>query len=71
MARLPDEGTGWMVVRLSDVPVDTRKRVAKRLIQTEGLVGYAALELIVAATEPLEDPTVTVRSEVARKVLGL
>lgn len=71
MARLSDEGTGWMVVRLSDVPVDLRQKVARRVIQVEGLVGFAALELLLAATEPLADPSVTVRSEVARKVLEL
>lgn len=70
MARLPDEGTGWTQVRLSDVPLAVRQRVAARVIRVEGLVGIRALELMIAAVEPTQDPEVTVRVEVARRVVG-
>lgn len=70
MARLPDGGTGWTQVRLSQVPLAVRQRVAARVIRVEGLVGVPALELMMAAELPIQDPEVTVRSEVARKVVG-
>lgn len=58
-----------MIVRLSEVPPKKRELAAWRLIRAEGLVGVAALELVLAAAEPREDPWLMVPSDLARKVL--
>lgn len=70
MFRPPPEGrTEWVTVRLSEVPEKTRKQVADRVIRTEGLVGIPALNLMIAAQTPVQDPEITVRAEVAERVL--
>lgn len=69
-SRPPERRTGWKVVRLSQVPEVTRQRVANRIIRVEGLVGVDALDLMLAATLPMQDPWLIVPEEVARKVLG-
>jgi hypothetical protein len=59
-----------VTVRLSEIPEQKRYTVADRLIRTEGLVGEAAMEMLLAATFPRHDPEVTVAIEDARRVLG-
>jgi hypothetical protein len=70
MACPPESGRQeFTLVRLSDVPLATRHRVAHRMIATEGLVGFAALELILAATMVEQDPELLLPSEKVAKVL--
>lgn len=59
----------YTLVRLTDVPLATRYKVANRVIAREGLVGYEALELMIAATNPRHNPDLMVRAELARKVM--
>lgn len=56
-------------VRLSEVPQELRLRAADMLIQKSGLTTYAALELSMAAAQPLQDPVLLVPAEKAHLVL--
>lgn len=68
--RSPIQGrAGNQVVRLSQVPQHTRLLVANRIIRVEGLVGIPALEMILAATEPVQDPWLILPTERVREVL--
>lgn len=58
------------IVRLTDVPAHTRRVVANRIIRVEGLVGVPALDLLLAAEAPVQDPWLIVDAEAARKVCG-
>lgn len=69
-ARSPNGATGYQTVRLSQVPQKKRLEVAHRIIRLEGIVGVPALELMMAATEPRQDPSIVVDAELARRVLG-
>lgn len=69
-ARPPDLGQARMIVRLSQVPVQKRLQVANRMIRLEGLVGVPALDLLMAATEPRQDPALFVPTQTALRILG-
>lgn len=71
MSRPPEQQgrKGYMIVRLSYVPVEKRQRAAERIIRQEGLVAEAALELMLAAFEPRVDPWLIVPTEIAERVL--
>lgn len=69
-ARSPITGAnGKILVRLSHIRPDVRRRVANRVIRVEGLTGVPALELLIAAEHPRQDPVLLVDEAAARKVV--
>ena len=69
-ARHLEGWTGRVFVRLLEIPERRRKLAAERVIRSEGLVGYDALELMEAAVTPQSNPGIFVDAELARRVLG-
>lgn len=58
-----------VTVRLSQVPKDMRLKAADILTKKAGLTTFAALELSMAAAEPLQDPVLEVPADKAHLVL--
>lgn len=56
-------------VRLSDVDIELRVKVADRLIATGKLRGLEAMKMGLAATHPVENPTIRVTEDKAWRVL--
>lgn len=57
-------------VRLHDVPKPVRERAARRYIRQNALEGHKALELLIAALRPQENPGIWVTAEEAARVFG-
>lgn len=58
-----------VTVRLSQVPRELRQQAADVLVKNAGLTTFAALELALAAAEPIQDPELVVPAAKARLVL--
>lgn len=69
MVARPPQAERAVVVRLSEIPIRTRRRVAARVVRVEGLVGERALEMLAAAEIPIQDPALTVSADAASRVL--
>lgn len=65
------EADGMVSVRLSQVPQSLRMAAADVLVKKEGLTTFKALELCMAAAEPLQDPVLLVSAEKAHLVIDL
>lgn len=68
-ARSPIEADGMILVHLSDIPPGKRRVVADRVIRAEGLVGVPALDMLIAATSPRQDPSLMVTPEEYAKAM--
>ncbi len=70
MTRVASEGrTGKVLVRLADIDVDLRMKVADHLIRTGRLRGVQAMLLSMAADQPVQNPMLRVSAEKANRVL--
>lgn len=69
--RSPDIGAnGWVLVRLSQVPIPVRMAAAEKLIRKDGLRELDATEIRLAAFAPVQDPEMLVDADEYKAVLG-
>lgn len=69
MAAYPNQGAATVTVRLSDVPLQVRVRVANRMIRVEGLEKVDAIDLQIAALNPRQNPAIEVTVEAFEKAV--
>lgn len=67
MAVMPGRAT--VIVRLSDVPLDLRMKVADQIVKRGALRGLEAAELMLAAHRPVENPILRVTPDKATRVI--